>query len=393
MAMKDDSYQSESGPSSFDRFEDDIPHSSGDRGVADRGTGDRGVGDRGTGGEWSQVFAAGGLDPLSGAGDTLRGYAASAIHARTARRAPRPEPKHVRLQKWRIRQHQKHCAGVTIIVPETYAAFVEQLRRWVALCVMSRTLVNGRPIKREDDMIIASETQASMQAVWALIKSQTFKRMFISAQWHWPTIWRPESVTFYLRSRGVDFDAMNITSTRPNEKTRIAAMKYNTMTKLARVLKSWVGTTNPIRSAVIAERVLRFLTVMSDPGADDRYIEESQVVAFLNSRDPNDRVTDYVGRLRHQLLQADFIENVQNLLDAPADPLARPSPRVQQQYTTAIVAHLKKLDRLVYDGGVQLKKLQTAMGKAKSRKTEEATQWVHAQARKPNSFYDKYKVK
>jgi hypothetical protein len=58
---------------------------------------------------------------------------------------------------------QPRCYRLTLQVPSTFAALEEAVRRWIATCVMSRTLQNGVPVHREVALVNGN---ASLAELW-----------------------------------------------------------------------------------------------------------------------------------------------------------------------------------------------------------------------------------
>lgn len=55
------------------------------------------------------------------------------------------------------------CRGFDLVVPTTYEAFEDSVKRWIATCVSSRTLVRGVPVRREVSLVEGNQT---LMALW-----------------------------------------------------------------------------------------------------------------------------------------------------------------------------------------------------------------------------------
>lgn len=88
---------------------------------------------------------------------------------------------------------QPQCYSQVVTVPTTYADLEEAVRRWIATCVMSRTIVGEQPIRRERELVNGNP---SLRSIWDRIlqyrKGQPVK---IDAEYIWGTS-REEAIKF-----------------------------------------------------------------------------------------------------------------------------------------------------------------------------------------------------
>jgi hypothetical protein len=74
------------------------------------------------------------------------------------------------------------CYQRKIKIPGTFNSFEAEVEKWIATCVMSRTVVNGVPVRRERSLVGGN---ASLAALWELIRNRKGERVAILAHYIW----------------------------------------------------------------------------------------------------------------------------------------------------------------------------------------------------------------
>ncbi len=85
------------------------------------------------------------------------------------------------------RRLARRCYELRLVVPPTYEALEAAVEVWIASCVMSRTLINGRPVRRERGLVRGNPT---LRQVWEQIQDAVDQPLVIRAEY----VWGPDRV-------------------------------------------------------------------------------------------------------------------------------------------------------------------------------------------------------
>ena len=278
--------------------------------------------------------------------------------------------------------------------------------RWVSKRVMSRTKVNGKPVKRETKIMVrGGPSERSLWQVWTRVWRRKNEKVNILAKWHWPTPWRPESVTFLLQSGAVDDHASDdeiqvSAGRRPTLDQQIMKTRLGSLTELARQALPFATLVEPGR----AKRVKAILSVIQS-GGNDWYLDKEGVKSYLDAgkQEANDakkrnadkrkrasKVRDYAKRLRHSKWFRDLglIKAIEGLALKPTDPLDGPTDQQKSAWKKTVKTHLEKLDDQVWDAINFLNNAQKSGGASYNKRGDDVRDWWKGE--EAGSFYKAY---
>jgi hypothetical protein len=335
----------------------------------------------------SRLFANAGASNASVAQRARRARARKGESA--GQHAPQSMKARIARQKRVQRRFQHEHGQMRIRVPywqidsQGYAAFVAEAARWMSHRVMSRTKIDGKPVRRELKMLApGSPSETWLRQVWGQVRDMQGQTVTLNVVWHWPTPWRPESASFYLVQKDIKMEPKDVRSSRPDGHKRVAAMKLNTPRKIAAHARTWVRQAAPHR----VQRLSALLSVV-EAGGDDRYMSHSSVKDYLSETRP---LADYWQHIGKELVDADFVRALEKLDLDDKDPVGHGLNAAQKTvYKAVIRAKLHEIDEAVYRGRDLLQNRQSQMGKAyNAGRGDKLLEWMRA--RQKDGIYKHY---